>query len=97
MIRCTIELIPHGNEKYKESIGIIEIVNDGSGNFEYGNYMVFIRNQKPYTKISIDDLKKMMIKKEKIDGIILGKVKKFKRINNIYELLIKSLKSCGFK
>lgn len=40
MIKCTIELIPHGNESRREQIGMIEITNDLSGNLKQGSYRV---------------------------------------------------------
>lgn len=38
MIRVTIELIPHGDETRKKVIGRGIIINDGTGNWESGNY-----------------------------------------------------------
>ncbi len=38
MIRVTVELLPHGSESRKRQLGIIEIVNDNSGDEATGNY-----------------------------------------------------------
>jgi len=38
MLRITIELVPHGKEEFKRTIGGINIINDGTGNTKYGNY-----------------------------------------------------------
>jgi hypothetical protein len=39
MIRVTVELIPFGDEEGKKIIGTMNIVNDGTGDQEIGNYM----------------------------------------------------------
>jgi hypothetical protein len=38
MLRVTVEVIPHGNEQQKSTIGLMEIVNDGNGTEHTGNY-----------------------------------------------------------
>lgn len=38
MIRVTVELLPHGSESGKRTLGTLDIANDGSGNEEFGNY-----------------------------------------------------------
>lgn len=39
MVRVTIELVPHGDESQKRTIGLINIMNDGtSPNRAIGNY-----------------------------------------------------------
>lgn len=40
MIRVTIELVPHGNEFLKKTLGEISIINDGTGTEKKGNYYV---------------------------------------------------------
>lgn len=40
MIRITVELFPWGSEKYKTKIGQIDIINDGSGTKNTGNYNI---------------------------------------------------------
>ena len=45
MLRCTIELIPHGDESRKETLSVIKIINTGSGTQELGNYVVKIDNK----------------------------------------------------
>lgn len=39
-LRVTIELIPHGAESHKYKIAVVDIVNDGTGTKEVGNYDV---------------------------------------------------------
>jgi len=38
MIRVTVEIVPFGREDAKRVIGTAEIVNDNSGDREFGNY-----------------------------------------------------------
>lgn len=38
MIRVTIEIVPKGNEAAKETLGVMEIVNDGTGSQAIGHY-----------------------------------------------------------
>lgn len=40
MLRCTIELIPHGNILKKETLADLIIINNGTGTPEIGNYNV---------------------------------------------------------
>jgi hypothetical protein len=39
MLRIKIELVPFGNEELAREIGDIEIINDGTGDHRYGNYI----------------------------------------------------------
>lgn len=50
MLRVTIELLPHGDESLKEVVGLIDIVNDGSGDAETGNYDVMLHKTPKYAK-----------------------------------------------
>lgn len=38
MLRITIELVPFGREAYKRTIAGLNIINDGTGNNDTGNY-----------------------------------------------------------
>lgn len=38
MLRITVELVPHGVEYLSRTLSIVEIVNDGTGTPELGNY-----------------------------------------------------------
>ena len=37
-LRVTVEIIPHGDESRKSKLAVVEIVNDGTGTKELGNY-----------------------------------------------------------
>lgn len=38
MIRVTVEMLPHGDESKKYTLGTMEIDNDGTGALREGNY-----------------------------------------------------------
>jgi len=42
MLRVTIDLIPFGREELKKELGIVEIINNGTGNAGLGNYTIYI-------------------------------------------------------
>jgi hypothetical protein len=39
-LRVTVEIIPHGNEGQKRRIAVVDIANDGTGNNDFGNYVM---------------------------------------------------------
>lgn len=43
MIRVTVELIPHGDELRKRTLGTLEIANDGTGTENVGSYSGVLR------------------------------------------------------
>jgi hypothetical protein len=47
MLRCTIELLPGGDEKRARVIGLVEICNVG-GTAERGNYAVVLKKTPPF-------------------------------------------------
>lgn len=53
MIRVTVELIPFGDEDHKKGLGIVEIINDGTGNHKLGNYTIYIDSNKRGDKFKI--------------------------------------------
>ena len=38
MLRVTVELLPHGFEKNKRTLAVLNIANDGTGSSDMGNY-----------------------------------------------------------
>jgi hypothetical protein len=40
MLRVTIELLPHGDERRKQHLGTMEIINNGEGTLEDGSYSI---------------------------------------------------------
>jgi hypothetical protein len=81
MIRVTIELLPHGYESKKRTIGMVEIANDGSGTWEDGNYNVRLTKEPPVAK------RQGTWKKGRVEGfprLVLGP----------YDLLYRALRAC---
>lgn len=48
MIRCTIELLPGGDETRKRTIGLVEIVNIAGDAGDYGDYAVVLKKTPPF-------------------------------------------------
>lgn len=42
MLRVTLDIIPFGSEAHRRTIGTLEIINDGTGDRDTGNYDVSI-------------------------------------------------------
>ena len=50
MLRVTIELVPFGIEEHRKLLGMIGIVNDGSGSLDVGNYDIALSDEGPFTR-----------------------------------------------
>lgn len=42
MIKVTLDIAPHGDESKTYKVGELKIINDLTGNLEYGNYEYFL-------------------------------------------------------
>lgn len=40
MLRITVDIIPWGNEEHRETIGVMDIINDATGTSKIGNYKI---------------------------------------------------------
>ena len=49
MLRVTIEDWPFGHEDQKTVLGYMDIVNDGTGTLDIGNYYVRVNGDKPHS------------------------------------------------
>ena len=59
MVRVTVELVPFGVERNKRTLGVMEIINDGSGDTYNGNYNVHkVGRQGPMTITRIEGFKR---------------------------------------
>ncbi len=93
MIRCTIELLPGGDEKRKRTIGLVEIANVG-GNQQVGNYRVVLTKTPPFRGA----LKATWKSGELSDDseVIIASVEGFHRVKRgSYDLLYRALAACG--
>lgn len=81
MIRVTIELLPHGREDRAETIGTVEIINDGYGSETTGHYDVKLMKSPRYAKTP---------------GVWRkGRVTNFPRLTlGPYDLLYRALRAC---
>ena len=89
MIRCTIELIPFGQEDLKRPIGMIEIANDDSGDRDAGNYKFVIKKNSPYTQI-LKENSEVIFDNDSVNNedFVSGSIKNFERQEkNVYDLL----------
>jgi hypothetical protein len=97
MLRCTIEIVPHGDESRKRPLGIIEIANDGTGNREMGNYGVVLKKSAPWRGALNDIWKrgKLPVSQDD-DEVITGQIDGHHRSKRgVYDLLYRALKVCG--
>lgn len=99
MLRCTIELVPQGDESRIRTIGCIEIANVG-GTSEMGEYVVVLKKTPPFTGALKAAWKKgtlVPIGKED-DEIISGAVVGHHRQKRgPYDLLYRALRACGLE
>lgn len=98
MLRCTIEILPGGDESRARTIGLVEIANVG-GNNEIGNYAVVLKKTPPFSGA----LKTAWRKGQMTPGygdeeIMVGEVIGHHRTRRgSYDLLYRALKACGLE
>jgi hypothetical protein len=81
MIVCRLEVWPHGEHLRAETVGVVEIVNDGTGSSESGHYNVNIYSPP-------EPGERSTVWKH-------GRVENFPRLEaGYYELLFQSLQAC---
>lgn len=51
MLRVTLEIVPHGDERLAQVIGRLKIANDGTGTLERGNYTWALDDGKPHGEV----------------------------------------------
>lgn len=98
MLRCTIELLPHGDESRKRTLGLVEIANVG-GTVEVGEYAVVLTKTAPFRGALKAAWKRGIVQKQAEDEeIIAGRVEGHHRSKRgVYDLLYRALKSCGLE
>jgi hypothetical protein len=105
MIRCTIELLPGGDEERARVIGLVEICNIG-GTHERGNYAVVLRKTPPFAGALKAAWRKGVLKAgehainsvqvSEDDEIIAANVEGHHRTKRgSYDLLYRALVACG--
>jgi hypothetical protein len=109
MIRCTIELLPGGNESRARTIGVVEIANIG-GTQDVGEYAVILKKTPPFSgalraawrrgRLKHDAMADIVsdIETGEDDEIIAAKVAGHHRTRRgSYDLLYRALKACGLE
>lgn len=99
MIRCTIELVPHGDEKRITTLGCVEIANVGPNakDLELYNYVVVLKKSAPFKGALKETWRrgKMYVTHED-EEVIVGQVEGFHRTKRgAYDLLYQALVACG--
>lgn len=95
MLRCTIEIVPFGDESRKRVLGLIEIANDATGTAENGNYRVVLKKTPPFSGALKETWKRGMLEGED-DEVIASRVEGHHRLQRgVYDLLYRALRSCG--
>lgn len=93
MLRCTIEIVPHGDETKKRIIGMVEIANVG-GTEARGNYYAVLKKTPPFSGALKDVWKRGIFEDEEF--IAVTAAEGFDRVRRgSYDLLFKALKACG--
>lgn len=96
MIRCTIELLPGGDEARARTIGCVEIANIG-GTQAVGDYAVVLKKTPPFPGALKAAWRRgvMQVGHEDAD-VIVGAVEGHHRSKRgSYDLLYRALKACG--
>jgi len=53
MIRITVELLPHGSEERRRTLGTATIINDGSGTWDTGNYRAEVKGARAVRRCAV--------------------------------------------
>lgn len=105
MIRCTIELLPGGDESRRRTIGLVEIANiGGDGNF--GQYAVVCKKTPPFEgalerawksgRLLASGRHFDAVQPGEDEEVVAGYVEGHHRTKRgVYDLLFSGLKACG--
>ena len=97
MLRCTIELLPHGDETRKRLIGVVEIANDGTGTPTVGNYRVVLKKTPPFSGALKAAWRRGLLKGEDDDAIAARVEGHHRTQRGSYDLLYRALRACGLE
>ena len=99
MLRCTIEVIPLGDENRAQKIGIVEIGNDGTGTSGTSNYRVLLKKASPWDGVLKEKWLENIFKGYPEDAeVVAGTVSGYDRDKRgPYDLLYLALKACGLE
>lgn len=94
MLRCTIELLPGGDEGRKRTIGVVEIANVG-GTQQVGNYSVVLKKTPPFAGALRAAWRRGLLKGEDDDAIAATVEGHHRTQRGSYDLLFRALRACG--
>lgn len=99
MLRCTIELLPGGDESRARTIGCIEIANISNLVDDVSDYAVVLKKTPPFPGALRQAWRKGSLKLDSEDeDIIAGKIIGHHRTRRgSYDLLYRALKACGLE
>lgn len=94
MIRCTIELLPGGDETRARTIGLVEIANIGGDLTGECSYSVVLKKSPPFAGALKQRWRDGKFTDD--DEAITGTVEGFHRVKRgAYDLLFCALRACG--
>ena len=107
MIRCTIELLPGGDQSRTRIIGLVEIANIG-GSPEISEYAVVLKKTPPFAgalkdawrrgRLQCGDVTLVAVAEGEDDDIIAARVAGHHRTRRgSYDLFYRALKACGLE
>lgn len=98
MLRCTIEILPGGDEARARTIGCVEIANVG-GTQEIGNYAVVLKKTPPFPGALKAAWKKgtLVVGRDDEEVIVGAVVGHHRQKRGPYDLLFRALKACGLE
>jgi hypothetical protein len=96
MLRCTIELLPGGDESRARTIGVVEIANVG-GTREVGNYAVVLKKTPPFPGALRAAWKRGLMSGEDDDAIAASVEGHHRTKRGSYDLLYRALRACGLE
>lgn len=95
MLRCTIELLPGGDESRARIIGLVEIGNDGTGSATHGNYVVSLKKTPPFTGALKANWRRGVFEDDDvIQDVVIGH---HRTKRGVYDLLYRALWACGIE
>lgn len=99
MLRCKIELIPHGDESRARTIGMVEMALQSVDDGNHGTYAVVLKKTPPFKGALKAAWKKGLIQiGHEDEDIIVGAVEGHHRSRRgSYDLLYLALKACGLE
>lgn len=80
MLRVSVDYIPFGNEEHRETLAVMDVINDGTGNLKIGNYKI------KYYEGSFNTPTVTKVKKHQREmGFLTLLIKAFKKIERFYK------------